>query len=141
MITRATPELDYLPPAATMALGFNAMVGADGLLHLSGIAPFHGPDFSIVGKNDLIAQCKYVLEVLKRALEAGGSTPENVLDITVYITDFDQTGEIGSKYAQIAPLLKEFSGEHLPCSTAVGVKCLFTVDQLIEIRAVAKIVS
>lgn len=139
MITRITPEIDYLPPQATLALGFNAIVGVDGLLHLSGIAPFHGPDFAIVGKDDLKAQCVYVLEVLERALKAGGSDFANVLDITVYLTDFDHTGEIGSKYSVIAPLLKGAFEGNFPCSTAVGVPCLFTVDQWIEIKAVAKV--
>tara|TARA_Y100001972_G_scaffold89277_1_gene109201 strand:+ start:702 stop:1127 length:426 start_codon:yes stop_codon:yes gene_type:complete len=138
MIERKTPELDYLPPKATTALGFHAMVGCDGLLHLSGIAPFHGPEFAVVGKNDLKAQCTYVLQVLERALKAGSSSLRDVLDITVYLTDFDNAGEIGGKYAQIAPLLNDAFGDDLPCCTAVGAKCLFTVDQWIEIRAVAK---
>lgn len=139
MITRSTPELDYLPPDSTTALGFHALVGTDGLLHLSGIAPFHGPDFAIVGKDDLKAQCAYVLQVLERALKAGGSTPQSVLDITVYLTDPEGAGEIGTRYSEIAPLLKSAFDGNLPCSTAVGVNCLFTVDQMIEIRAVAKI--
>jgi enamine deaminase RidA (YjgF/YER057c/UK114 family) len=108
-------------------------------LHIAGIAPLHGPEFATVGKGDLKAQCRYVLEVLGRTLKAGGSSPEGLIDIVVLLTDYNGTGEIGSKYAAIAPLLAEFSGEHRPTSTAVGVSCLFTPDQMIELRAVAKI--
>lgn len=139
MINRSTPELDYLPPSATTSLGFHALVASDGLLHLSGIAPFRGPDFAVVGKGDLKAQCAYILQVLNRALQAGGSSLKQVLDITVLLTDSNDAGEIGTQYGEIAPLLAAAFEGHLPCSTAIGVKCLFTVDQLIEIRAVARL--
>ncbi len=124
-----------------MQLGFSGMVGADGFLHISGVAPIHGPDFAIVGKGDLKAQCKYVLDVLGRTLKAGGSSPEALIDIVVLLTDFNGTGEIGSKYVEIAPLLAAFSGEHRPASTAVGVSCLFKPEQMIELRAVARILG
>jgi 2-iminobutanoate/2-iminopropanoate deaminase len=141
MITRSSPELDYLPPKAMSDLGFSGMVDADGLLHIAGIAPLHGPEFAIVGSGDLKAQCKYVLDVLGRHLKAAGSSPQGLIDITVFLTDFDGTGEIGSKYLAIAPMLAAFSGEHRPTSTAVGVRCLFTPEQLIELRAVAKVLK
>jgi enamine deaminase RidA (YjgF/YER057c/UK114 family) len=111
----------------------------NGFLHIAGIAPLQGPDFAIVGKGDLQTRCSYCLDVLGRTLEAGGSSAEGLIDIVVLLTDFNGTGEIGSKYAEIAPLLAAFSGEHRPSSTAAGVSCLFTLDQRIEIRAVAKI--
>lgn len=139
MIVRSTPEIDYLPPSACDSLGFSGMVGANGFLFISGIAPIRGPNFEIVGAGDLKAQCRFVLGVLQRTLVAGGSSAEGLLDIVVLLTDYDRAGEIGSKYAEIAPMLSAFSGKHRPTSTAVGVSCLFKPEQMIELRAVAKI--
>lgn len=140
-IQRTNPDLDYLPPATFTSLGFHQLVSTDELLFVGGTAPFHGEGIELIGAGDLSAQCSYVLDVLERSLKAGGSSPEHVLDWTVYLTDPDRTGEIGSKYTAITPLLRDWVGPHGPAATAVGVACLFHPQQLIEIQAVAAVVK
>lgn len=141
LITRATPEIGYQPPENTTAMGFHALVKSDGVVYLSGVAPLNGPDAVIVGKDDLVAQTAYVLEIIDRALREAGSSPAHILDWTIFLKDHDGTGEIASKFLAIVPQLKAFVGEELPCCTAVGVPCLFTVEQFIEIQVTAKVAA
>ncbi|MDE4175414.1 RidA family protein [Phaeobacter sp. PT47_59] len=138
MINRATPEVGYQPPENTIALGFHAYTENDGLVFLSGVAPFHGPEATIVGEGDLKAQTSYVLEIIEKLLIEAGSSPSHILDWIVYLKDFDGTGEVASKFIEIAPQLTAFTGGEYPCATAVGVPCLFTKEQYIEIQVTAR---
>jgi enamine deaminase RidA (YjgF/YER057c/UK114 family) len=139
MIERTNPDVDYIPPAVFQQLGISHLVSNGSLLFISGVAPFHGPNLDLVGKGDLNAQCRYVLDVLDRSLAAGASSRAHILEWTIYLVDPERKGEIGSMASAITPLILDWLGPHHPAGTAVGALSLFHPEQLIEIRAIAAI--
>lgn len=126
-----------LPPEVFEQVGYHQVVSNGDLLFLGGTTAARGSDLEIVGKGDLEVQCSFILDVLDRSLQAGGSSREHILNWTIFIVD--TTGEMGSKYMQIAPILREWLGSHQPAATAVGVSSLFTPDLLLEIEVIAAV--
>ncbi|WP_269430172.1 RidA family protein [Rhodococcus sp. MEB064] len=130
------PQLDQY--VATTEFAFHLAVSSDGLLYTQGVGPV-SQTFEVIGGDDLVAQCEFTLKTLDSILEAGGSSRRHLLNWTIYLTDPQGTGEIGSKYLKILPQLCEFVGSHAPTATAAGVSCLFIPGQQIEISAIAKV--
>ena len=84
----------------------------------------------VVGKGDIRAQTKQCLENLKHVLEAGGATLDNVVKVTVYVTDMEDLRAIHEVRA-------EYFKEKYPASTLVEVNGLATQGCMIEIEAIA----
>src|ERR1700761_575201 len=85
-------------------------------LFISGIAPVDREGV-VVGPEDAAAQARCILENMGRILALSGSTFEDVLRVTVYLTDIDDR-------AVIDPVRKEFFGDTRPASTLVEVSAL-----------------
>ena len=76
-------------------------------------------------------QFRIALAAVDRALRAaGGSGPENIVKVTVYLTDI-------ADRAKINPIREEYFGEHRPASTLVEVSALVSPAMKVEIEAVA----
>ena len=86
----------------------------------------------VVGKGDVKAQTRQCMENLKNVLEAGGGNLENVVKVTVYVTNMEDLKPIHEVRAEY------FKGEY-PASTLVEVSRLTNKDYLIEIEAIAVI--
>jgi reactive intermediate/imine deaminase len=99
------------------------------MVFCSGAVAF-GPDGSIVGEGDIVAQTRQTMENLKMALDAAGATFADVMKITNYVTDV-------TEYGKIAPVREEYLTEPYPASTMVEVKGLMYPELKIEIEAVA----
>ena len=84
----------------------------------------------VVGKGDIRAQTRQCIENLKHVLEAGGATLENVVKVTVYVTDMKDLKAIHEVRA-------EYFKEKYPASTLVEVSRLTTQECMIEIEAIA----
>jgi 2-iminobutanoate/2-iminopropanoate deaminase len=84
----------------------------------------------VVGKGDIRAQTRQCIENLKQVLEAGGATLENVVKVTVYVTDMEHLKAIHEVRAQ-------YFKEKYPASTLVEVSRLTTQECMIEIEAIA----
>lgn len=84
----------------------------------------------VVGKGDIRAQTRQCIENLKHVLEAGGATLENVVKVTVYVTDMEHLKAIHEVRAQ-------YFREKYPASTLVEVSRLTTQECMIEIEAIA----
>ena len=85
---------------------------------------------NIVGKGDMRAQTRQVLENIKAVLAESGATIDDVVKVTMFITDMtraDQAREVRTEYFKKYP----------PASTGVEVKGLAHPDLLIEIEAIA----
>ena len=104
---------------------------AGNLLYVSG-CPATDADGRLVGGDDTVAQCRQVLENLRRALAAGGCEPKDVVKVTVFLTDVEDRPRIN-------PLRQAFFGDARPASTLVGVKELPVPGMKVEIEAVALI--
>jgi reactive intermediate/imine deaminase len=99
------------------------------LLFISGCAPLDGHG-QLVGGDDVAAQARQVLENLRSILSAAGCTFEDVLKVTVYLTDVRDR-------AAINPVRQEYFGPSRPASTLVEVSRLALAGMKVEIEAVA----
>jgi len=113
------------------------------LLFLSGIGPRKKGTKDIPGVvldadgdiqfSDIEAQCRSVFENVRTVLEASGSKWENLVDVTVYLTNMKRDFAIYNK------LWAEYFHTNPPCRTtveilslptpiAIELKCIATVD-------------
>jgi enamine deaminase RidA (YjgF/YER057c/UK114 family) len=88
---------------------------------------------AVVGRGDLDAQTRQVMENLKLALAGAGATFDDVVKITTYVVGYRPELRSVIAGARSAYL----SAEHPPASTLVGVEALAGPDWLIEIEAIA----
>jgi reactive intermediate/imine deaminase len=115
------PVKPYYKPAV--------MVKGGKLLFISGVPPFD-PNGNLIGKGDIKAQTKQVIENMKRILEEAGGSLDDIVCVTVYLTDiryFEDVAEVRLQYFRNANM----------ASTLVEVSKLYHPDQLIEISAIA----
>ena len=112
------------------------------LLFLSGIGP-RKPNTNIIpgvmmdGQGNLIGhdievQCRSVFENVKIILEESGSNWNNLVDITVYLTDMKRDFDLYNK------LYSEYFTSNQPCRTTVGIKSLPT-PIAIELKCIATV--
>jgi reactive intermediate/imine deaminase len=87
-------------------------------------------DGEIVGKGDIVAQTRQVMENLRQALAAAGAGFEDVVKVTNYVTD-------ARLWPGVLPVRAEYLTEPYPASTFVEVSALMFPELLIEIEAVA----
>lgn len=99
------------------------------LLFVSGMAAVDR-DMQVVGKGDIKAQTRKTLENIKAIVENAGGGIKDIVSVTVFLTDI-------STYQAMNSVRKEFFGDHLPASTAVGIQSLVSPDLLVEINAIA----
>lgn len=104
-------------------------VTAGSLLFISGQVGFDR-EGRLVGKGDARAQAAQALENIKAILQANGASMDDVVKVTVFVTDmryFDDIAEVRVRYFP----------KNGPASTIVEVSKLALPDLLIEIEAVA----
>lgn len=119
------------PPALSKPTGYTHVVDVSGgrTLYISGQVALDRAG-AVVGKADLKVQTTQVFENLKAALAASRASFDNVVKITVFMTDvsdIEAFREIRNRY---------FTGG-LPASTLVQVVRLARPELMIEIEAVA----
>jgi 2-iminobutanoate/2-iminopropanoate deaminase len=108
---------------------FTDAVRAGGLLHVSGIVAVDGAG-ELVGGDDVVAQTSQVLDNMRAVLAAGGCSFEDVVKVTIYLTDIDDRPRIN-------PLRQEAFGAARPASTLVEVPRLAVEGAKVEIECVA----
>ena len=87
----------------------------------------------LVGKGDIKAQTRQALENVKSVLATAGATMEDVVKVTVFVTN------VVEHYDQIHAARAEYFKSDYPASTMVEVRSLVDPDMLIEIEAIAVI--
>ena len=92
-----------------------------------------GENSQLVGKGDIKAQTKQVLENIKKVLDQAGATFSDIVRVTVFIKDMSHFRDIHDVRLQY------FDADNLPASTMVSVTGFVDDDALIEIDAVAVI--
>ncbi len=98
-------------------------------IYVAGQLPYD-KDGHLVGVGDIRAQARRVLENLRKVVEAGGGTMDQVVKLTVFVTDIRHR----EPYAEVR---SEFFGANPPASTLVQIGNLALPEALIEIEAVA----
>ncbi|HEY9488450.1 MAG TPA: Rid family hydrolase [Chryseosolibacter sp.] len=110
------------------------------LLFLSGVGPRKrglkaipgvvlGPDGNIISY-DIEEQCRSVFENVRLILEASGSSWENLVDVTVFLTN------IKNDFSVYNRIYAEYFKENKPCRTTVEVNALPT-PIAIELKCIA----
>jgi len=84
----------------------------------------------IVGAGDGYRQTIYIFQKIKKYLEEAGSSIEQVVWNTMFVTDI-------SKWEKIARAHAEIFGKIKPCATMVEIKGLISPEMLIEIETEA----
>jgi reactive intermediate/imine deaminase len=87
---------------------------------------------NLVGKGDIKAQTRQVLENIKAILASQGANMESIVKVTVFLTDL-------RNFEAVAEVRQEYFQNNVPASTLVGVTGLVSSDYLIEIEAIAVI--
>jgi len=104
-------------------------VVAAGFLHVSGIVAADG-EGQLVGGDDVVEQTRQVFANMRAVLEAAGCGFEDVVKVTVFLTDVDDR-------ARINPVRQEVFGDSRPASTLVEVPRLAVEGAKVEIECVA----
>jgi reactive intermediate/imine deaminase len=112
---------------------FTDAVRAGELLFVSGIVAVDGKG-ALVGGDDVVAQTRQVFENMRTVLEAAGCGFEDVVKVTIFLTDIDDRPSIN-------PLRQEVFGSTRPASTLVEVPRLAVEGAKVEIECVAVLPS
>ena len=112
------------------------------LLFLSGVGPRKKDSKDIPGVTldgdgnisayDIQEQCRSVFDNVRTILEASGSSWDNLVDVTVFLTNMKDDFK---KYNEI---YKEYFKNNRPCRTTVEINCLPT-PIAIELKCIATI--
>ena len=106
-------------------------VVAGELLFISGLVAVDR-NGALVGGDDVAAQARQVFENMRAVLAAAGCGFEDVVKVTVYLTDVDDR-------LKINPVRQQVFGDARPASTLVEVSRLAVPGAKVEIEAVALI--
>jgi len=86
---------------------------------------------NVVGKDDIKTQTRQTLENLKSLLSQLGATMDDVVKVTIFVTDL-------SHFKEIHEVRREyFKKGNYPASTIVEINRLVLEDLMIEIEAIA----
>jgi 2-iminobutanoate/2-iminopropanoate deaminase len=118
-----------LPKKSTTQPLYCDAVKFGNMLWISGMLPTDG-DGNIVGVGDAAAQAEQVFHNIKMALEAGGGRFEDIVKITIFLTDINLRSDIVS-------VRRKYFGDKIPASTQVEISRLANPDALIEVEAIA----
>jgi 2-aminomuconate deaminase len=112
------------------------------LLFLSGVGPRKKGSKDIPGVTldaqgnilayDIVQQCHAVFENVRLVLEASGAHWENLVDVTVYLTNMK------NDFATFNNIYAEYFRENQPCRTTVEVNALPT-PIAIELKCIATV--
>ncbi len=121
--TAISPKGLHKPPT------YSQVVKAGQTVYLSGQTATDSQG-NLVGKGDIEAQTVQVCENLKAALTAVGATFDNLVKVTVYITDIEHM-------PKMAEVRRRYYREPYPASTLLVISSLAQPDYLLEIDAIA----
>ncbi len=112
------------------------------LLFLSGVGPRERGTKTIPGVTlddagkitayDIAAQCHSVFKNVRYILEDAGSSWDNIIDVTVYLTNMKDD------FATYNKLWAEYFKNNAPCRTTVEINCLPT-PIAIELKVIATV--
>ncbi len=99
------------------------------LLFVSGQVPLNERG-QLVGRGDISAQTVQVFKNLQRVVESAGSSMDDIVKMTAYVTD-------RSHFPTLREVRREFLRVPYPAATGVVVRGLADENWLVEIDAVA----
>ncbi|MES2950549.1 MAG: RidA family protein [Pseudomonadota bacterium] len=125
MLERITTQPDnYEPFLLSQGIRFG------NLLFISGQAG--ADDNGKIVAGGFLAQGEQAFSNLRRALEAGGSSLEHVIKVTIFVTDM-------AHFEDVVALRRRFFSAPYPADTIAEIKALYDPAAMIEIEAIAGI--
>lgn len=104
--------VEHLPPESPSAGGhYSAAVRAAGFLYVSGQTP-RGDDQKVIGET-VEEQTEATLARLERVLQSAGLKMSDVIKVTIYLADLNDSGRFNAVYA------RHFSNNP-PARTTIG---------------------
>lgn len=120
-------------PKAPKALGpYSQAVKSGKILFCSGQIGINPETGKLVSDSSVKEQAAQALNNLKEVLEAAQLTPQNVVKVTVFMTDITDFKIVNETYANFFA-----DNKCLPARSAVGVQAL-PAGALVEIEAIAR---
>ena len=95
------PEAVITASAPAPVGPYNQAVKAGGVLYCSGQIALDPATGLMVGAGDVEAETRQVLSNLQAVLEAGGSSPGQVLRTTVFLADLGDFARVNAIYAEL----------------------------------------
>ena len=106
-----------IPKDGSPAVGpYSPAVAANGFLFVSGQIPLNPKSGELV-LNSFEAQVRQTLDNLRCVLKAGGASLDDVVKVTIFVTDLGKFGELNAIY-------EEYFGESKPARATVEVAAL-----------------
>ena len=138
MTSQAAPSIRRLnPPELGTPPGYSQIVevSARRIIFIAGQTALDA-DGNVVGKNDIAAQATQVFRNLGTALKASGCTANDLVKLTVFLTDMNNLARYrearNAFFASVTPVAA-------PAVTLVEVSKLYGADFMIEIEAIAAV--
>ncbi len=131
------PQENVNPPSLAKAVGFaHATVSpADcRIVHLGGQTAMDSDGVIVSG--GIVEQFRQAFGNMLTALTAAGGSPEDLVSVTIYLTnvrDYQANGR------EIGRIWRDMAGTHYPAMAGVGVTELWQPEALIEISGVAAV--
>lgn len=106
---------------------YSQAIASRGLVFCSGQVPLD-PETQQLVDGGIAAQTERVLENLKGVLEAAGSTMDDIVKTTVFMTDLGQFAEMnevyGRYFSSTPPARSTFQVAGLPAGASVEIECI-----------------
>jgi len=131
-----TAHLIVNPPELMEPTGFSHAVvaGAGSTVYLAGQTA-HGKDGSLPGPG-LVEQFDAAAGNVVTALRAAGATPEQLVSMTMYVTD---VAEYRSAVKELLPVWRKHFGRYYPAAALIGVSELVDPAAKVELVCTAVI--
>ena len=112
----------------------NGMLSTGRILHVAGQIGWNAQ--GQFESDDLIDQFAQALDNVLAVVHAAGGSPEDIVKMTIYVTDMDSYRK---RARELGPIWKERLGRHYPAMALVRVVELVELRAKIEIEAVASL--
>ena len=111
---------------------YSQAVKIGNMVYVAGAAPFELGTTRIYAPGDMTAQTTLVLEYILHILEAAGSSIDNVVKVTSFVTDMERFHEYDAAY-------KQFFKKDPPARSTVEISKFpsFVAGMVVEIECVA----
>ena len=128
------PEAVITASAPAPVGPYNQAVKAGGVLYCSGQIALDPSTGLMVGAGDVEAETRQVLSNLQAVLEAGGSSPGQVLRTTVFLADLGDFARVNAIYAElfsdgVSPARACVEVAALPKGARVEIDCIALVAE------------
>lgn len=109
-------------------VGYSRAVKIGNTIEVAGTTAMDGD--TLIGKDDLYLQTKFVIEKIEKALQQAGASLKDVVRTRMFVTNIDEWEKAGKAHG-------EFFKDIKPVATMVEVSRLINDDLLIEIEVTA----